>query len=118
MTSKPARLKIILGENNVEKLTLPDRVPLSLVELVNIVQNTFGQTDIRLQYMDEDFGYQFFNLNTTTEVKDLGTIKVVPLEIVPLTFTVTAESSPVTVLQESACSSVASTEAVLSSLKP
>ncbi|CAB1455963.1 unnamed protein product [Pleuronectes platessa] len=33
--------------------------------------------NIRVQYMDPDFGNDFFNLNSTTELQDLGTIKVI-----------------------------------------
>ncbi|PWA20548.1 hypothetical protein CCH79_00021032, partial [Gambusia affinis] len=34
-SSKPARLKVILGESNTEKLTLPDGIPDSLDELLS-----------------------------------------------------------------------------------
>ncbi|KAJ4947587.1 hypothetical protein JOQ06_009622 [Pogonophryne albipinna] len=34
--------------------------------------------DVRLQYMDQDFGNDFFNLNSTTQLQDLGTIKGCP----------------------------------------
>ncbi|KAF3851753.1 hypothetical protein F7725_005108 [Dissostichus mawsoni] len=33
--------------------------------------------EVRLQYMDQDFGNDFFNLNSTTQLQDLGTIKVI-----------------------------------------
>ena len=76
--STPARLKVILGENNVEKLTLPDGIPNSLDDLLSKIKNTFGlEGNIRVQYMDPDFGNDFFNLNSTTELQDLGTIKVI-----------------------------------------
>uniref|UniRef100_A0A1A8LSW4 PB1 domain-containing protein n=1 Tax=Nothobranchius pienaari TaxID=704102 RepID=A0A1A8LSW4_9TELE len=89
-----ARLKVILGENNVEKLILPNGIPQSLLELVNVVKNTFGiTTEIRLQYMDQDFGNEFFNLNATSELQDLGTIKVVQQEVVPLVITLTDDVS-------------------------
>ncbi|KAK7918866.1 hypothetical protein WMY93_010150 [Mugilogobius chulae] len=91
----PAKLKVILGENNVEKLTLPNGIPQSLVELINIVKITFGLTaDIRLQYMDKDFGNKFFTLNATTDLQDLGTIKVVQQEIVPLVITLADAATP------------------------
>ncbi|KAK7899345.1 hypothetical protein WMY93_020198 [Mugilogobius chulae] len=99
MASKPARLKVILGENNVEKLTLRDGIPQSLVELTDIVQKTFNLVDIRLQYMDDDFGHEFFNLNSTNDLKDMGTIKVVQINVMPLTIVVTDEA-PATVQQE------------------
>ncbi|KAK7916163.1 hypothetical protein WMY93_011924 [Mugilogobius chulae] len=112
MASKPARLKVILGENNVEKLTLRDGIPQSLVELTDIVQKTFNLVDIRLQYMDDDFGHEFFNLNSTNDLKDMGTIKVVQINVMPLTIVVTDEA-PATVQQElDESSSVASNDTV------
>ncbi|XP_070398085.1 uncharacterized protein [Nothobranchius furzeri] len=94
ITMGAARLKVILGENNVEKLILPNGIPQSLLELVNVVKNTFGiTTEIRLQYMDQDFGNEFFNLNATSELQDLGTIKVVQQEVVPLIITLTDDVS-------------------------
>ncbi|KAI3375793.1 hypothetical protein L3Q82_003743 [Scortum barcoo] len=73
---KHARLRMILGENNTEKLTLPNGIPDSIDELLSKVKDTFGlKYNIRLRYMDEDFGNGYFNLISTTELKDLGTIK-------------------------------------------
>ncbi|XP_049333465.1 uncharacterized protein LOC125801192 [Astyanax mexicanus] len=75
---KPARLKVILGENNTEKLTLPNGIPESLDELHSKIKTVFGiEGNIRLQYMDRDFDNEFFNLNSTSELQDLGTIKVI-----------------------------------------
>ncbi|TDH03469.1 hypothetical protein EPR50_G00163610 [Perca flavescens] len=76
--STPARLKMILGENNIEKLTLPNGIPESLDDLLSTIKTTFGlKGNLRLQYMDRDFGNDFFNLSSTTELQDLGTIKVI-----------------------------------------
>ncbi|KAI3375306.1 hypothetical protein L3Q82_021090 [Scortum barcoo] len=73
---KHARLRVILGENNTEKLTLPNGIPDSIDELLSKVKDTFGLKDnIRLRYIDEDFGNGYFNLISTTKLKDLGTIK-------------------------------------------
>lgn len=74
----PARLKVILGQNNIEKLTLPNGIPESLEDLLSVIKTNFVVNgNIRLQYMDQDFGNDFFNLNSTTELQDLGTIKVI-----------------------------------------
>ncbi|KAF0032198.1 hypothetical protein F2P81_014488 [Scophthalmus maximus] len=82
--SSPARLKVILGESNIEKLTLPNGIPESFDELLCKVKTTFRlKGNIRLQYMDQDFGNDFFNLNSTSEVQDLGTIKVVNQQTSP-----------------------------------
>ena len=76
--STTAKLKVILGENNVEKLTLPNGIPESLDELIGTIRTTFGlKCSFKLQYMDQEFGNDFFNLNSTTELQDLGTIKVI-----------------------------------------
>lgn len=76
--SRPARLKVILGENNIEKLTLPNGIPESLDDLLSQIKTTFGlKGNHRLQYKDQDFGNDFFNLNSTTDLQDLGTIKVI-----------------------------------------
>lgn len=76
--STPAGLKVIIGENNIEKLTLPNSIPESLDDLLSEINTTFGlKGNFRLQYMDQDFGNDFFNLNSTTELQDLGTIKVI-----------------------------------------
>ncbi|XP_010776856.1 uncharacterized protein isoform X3 [Notothenia coriiceps] len=76
--STPARLKVILGENNIEKLSLPNGIPESLDDLLSKLKTFFGlKGDVRLQYMDQDFGNDFFNLNSTTQLQDLGTIKVI-----------------------------------------
>ncbi|KAL3064979.1 hypothetical protein OYC64_001089 [Pagothenia borchgrevinki] len=75
--STPARLRVILGENNLEKRSLPNGIPESLDDLLCKLKTFFGlKGDVRLQYMDQDFGNDFFNLNSTTQLQDLGTIKV------------------------------------------
>ncbi len=74
----PTRLEVILGESNTEKLKLPDGIPELLVDLLDKITTTFRlKNNIRLQYMDKDFGNDFFDLNSTTELQDLGTIKVI-----------------------------------------
>lgn len=112
-TSKPARLKVILGDNNIEKLTLQNGIPKSVEELIDLVQNTFGLTDIRLQYMDKDFGNDFFNLSSTNDLTDMGTIKVIKLEITPLVITVADVATPGTSRESDEISSVASSDTFL-----
>lgn len=76
--STPTRLRVILGENNIEKMTLPNDIPESLDVLLCMIKNKFGLNgNVRLQYMDQDFGNDFFNLNSTSELWDLGTVKVI-----------------------------------------
>uniref|UniRef100_A0A3Q2D2W4 PB1 domain-containing protein n=1 Tax=Cyprinodon variegatus TaxID=28743 RepID=A0A3Q2D2W4_CYPVA len=93
-SSKPARLKVILGESNTEKLTLPDGIPDSLDELLSKVKDTFGlKTNVRLQYMDKEFGNDFFNLSSTSDLEDLGTVKVIQEKAIQ-TFVDVIETAP------------------------
>ncbi|CAG5950786.1 unnamed protein product [Menidia menidia] len=49
----------------------------SLDELLSKVKDTFGlKTNVRLQYMDKEFGNDFFNLSSTSDLEDLGTVKI------------------------------------------
>lgn len=100
--STPARLKVILGENNTEKLTLPNGIPESLDELLSEIKTAFGlKGNLRLQYMDQDFGNDFFNLNSTTELQDLGTIKVIHQQTNPPLISATESSSSLSLSFES-----------------
>lgn len=75
--STPAKLRIILGEDNCVKLTLPSGIPDSVDSLKFEIQKQCGiEGEFRLQYMDNDFD-QFMNLNSTTDVEDKGTVKVI-----------------------------------------
>ncbi|KAL0994621.1 hypothetical protein UPYG_G00125000 [Umbra pygmaea] len=113
-TSTPARLKVILGESNVEKLILPNGIPESLDDLLSKIKTTFGlKGNIRVQYMDQDFDNDFFNLNSTNELKDLGTIKVVNQQTNPTLISAT-ETTPYSLSPESEDSvSLASDETIL-----
>lgn len=75
--STPAKLRIVLGEDNCVKLTLPSGIPDSVDSLKFEIQK---QCDIdgefRLQYMDIDFD-QFMNLTSTADIQDKGTVKVI-----------------------------------------
>lgn len=47
----PARLKLILGESNIENLTLPDGLPESLDDLTSKIKTTFRlKGNLNLQY--------------------------------------------------------------------
>ncbi len=72
-------LRVILGENDAQKVKLQNGVPCSLVELKNEIQtqcNLLGE--IRLQIMDPDFN-EFVNLTSTTDVQNKSTLKVMKL---------------------------------------
>uniref|UniRef100_A0A8C5A1T8 Uncharacterized protein n=1 Tax=Gadus morhua TaxID=8049 RepID=A0A8C5A1T8_GADMO len=108
--STTARLKVILGDNNIEKLTLPNGIPESLDDLIGTIRSTFGlKCSLKLQYMDQDFGNDFFNLNSTAELQDLGTIKVIQQ-----TTLISATASSASVSSESDdCVSLASNDTIL-----
>ncbi|MEQ2170044.1 hypothetical protein GOODEAATRI_031214 [Goodea atripinnis] len=112
--SKPARLKVILGESNTGKLTLPNGISNSLDELLYKVKDTFGlKNNFRLQYMDKDFGNDFFNLGSTSALEDLGAIKVIQQESIQPLIDVTDTASSVSTVHSNDSSSLASNDTVI-----
>ncbi|KAK2825411.1 hypothetical protein Q7C36_019338 [Tachysurus vachellii] len=72
------RLKIILGENNSQKVILQDGMPASVGDLTKeIAKQCNLQGNFRLQFMDPDFDNDFMNLMSTSEIQDKSTLKVV-----------------------------------------
>lgn len=75
--STPAKLRIVLGEHNCAKLTLPSGIPDSVDNLKFEIKKQCGiEGEFRLQYMDIDFD-QFMNLTSTADIQDKGTVKVI-----------------------------------------
>ncbi|XP_052459822.1 uncharacterized protein LOC128018377 isoform X2 [Carassius gibelio] len=73
------RLLVLLGEDNQIKLNLSSN-NLSVDEVIQEIKCVCGLTnEIRLQYNDADFG-TWVNLTSTSQLKDLGTLKVIPVE--------------------------------------
>ncbi|KAJ4948213.1 hypothetical protein JOQ06_019750 [Pogonophryne albipinna] len=71
------RLLVILEEDSRIKLELPNDIPSSVDEVIQEVTNFCGLTnEIRQQYKDADFG-TWVNLTSTSELKDLATLKVI-----------------------------------------
>ncbi|XP_046706911.1 uncharacterized protein LOC124386909 [Silurus meridionalis] len=71
-------LRIILGENDSQRLILKDGLPESVSELIQHIKRQCGvEGDIRLQFMDADFNNEFTNLTSMSDVKDKSTIKVI-----------------------------------------
>ncbi|XP_043987061.1 uncharacterized protein LOC122839512 [Gambusia affinis] len=113
-SSKPARLKVILGESNTEKLTLPDGIPDSLDELLSKVKDTFGlKTNVRLQYMDKEFGNDFFNLSSTSDLEDLGTVKVIQEKTIQTFVDVIETASSCSTVHSDDSSSLASNDSII-----
>ncbi|KAF6736123.1 hypothetical protein FQA47_023117, partial [Oryzias melastigma] len=74
----PAKLRVILGENNVQRLILPNGIPESLGELAEHIKRQCGvEEDFRLQFMDVEFGNEFTNLVSVNEIQDKSTIEVI-----------------------------------------
>lgn len=76
--ANPIRLLILLSDNSSERMDL-SRVPDTVEDLIEQVKESCKVAGgIRLQYKDVDFGGTFVNLNSTSMIKDLTTIKVIP----------------------------------------
>ena len=74
-----AVLRIILGENDSAKVTLPLGIPDSLEELkIEIKRQCEVSGEFRLQYKDADFD-DFLNLTSTSDIQSKATIKVIYL---------------------------------------
>ncbi|XP_028298033.1 uncharacterized protein LOC114460299 [Gouania willdenowi] len=74
----PVKLRIILGDNNSQRLILPDGIPESVNELAQQIKRQCGIEGVfRLQFMDAEFGNEFSNLLSISDVQDKGTIKVI-----------------------------------------
>lgn len=74
------RLLVILEEDNRIRLELPNGIPSSVDEVIQQIKSFCGLTnEIRLQYYDADFG-TWVNLTSTSELKDLATLKVIHVE--------------------------------------
>lgn len=75
MMAAPVKLRIILGSNNSEKLTIESGMPTSVEDLANEIKRQFDiEGDIRLQYMDRDFDNEFVNLNQICDIQDKSTV--------------------------------------------
>ena len=75
--ANPIRLLILLSDDSSERMEL-SRVPDTVEELIEQVKESCKlDGGIRLQYKDLDFGV-FVNLSSTSIIKDLTTIKLLP----------------------------------------
>lgn len=80
----PVKLRIILGENNSQRLILPYGIPESVSELAQQIKRQCGvEGDFRLQFMDAEFGNEFTNLISISDVQDKSSIKVIFNSVAP-----------------------------------
>ena len=79
-TAAPVKLRIVLGENDSQRLTLQDGIPETVGELVQHIKRQCGvENHFRLQFMDAEFGNEFTSINLTSmsEIQDKSTLKLV-----------------------------------------
>lgn len=75
----PIKIRVILGADNAEKLTIESGMPSSVEDLSDEIKRQFDiEGEIRLQYMDNDFN-EFVNLNQISSIQDKSTVKVICL---------------------------------------
>ncbi|XP_034082371.1 sterile alpha motif domain-containing protein 3-like isoform X2 [Gymnodraco acuticeps] len=76
--SCPVHLRVVLGVDDARKLTLKSGMPSSVDQLVLEIKTYFGlEQQFRLQYKDLDFGNEYFNLESISDIEDKATVKVV-----------------------------------------
>ncbi|XP_058500363.1 uncharacterized protein LOC131469446 [Solea solea] len=76
--SNPVHLRVVLGGDDARKLSLMSGIPASVDQLVHEIKTAFGLVQqFRLQYKDADFGNEYVNLISTSEIRDRDTVKVV-----------------------------------------
>ncbi|XP_059358598.1 uncharacterized protein LOC132096930 [Carassius carassius] len=77
----PVSFRILFGsEDDATKLTIKSGIPSSVDELAFEIKTFFRVTEqFRLQYKDVDFGNEFMNLLSISDIQDRSTLKVVYL---------------------------------------
>lgn len=71
-------VKVILGDNSSQRLTLQNGLPRTADELVSELQRHCGpKCNLRLQLLDKLFGNEFMNLTSVDEIHNRGIIRVI-----------------------------------------
>lgn len=75
-----AILRVVLGEDNVAVLDLPNGIPPKLQDLKAEIKRQYDLLgSFRLQFRDARFDNDFVNLSSTSLIKDRSTVKVIHL---------------------------------------
>ncbi len=74
----PVSFRVLFGgEDDARKLTIASGMPKSVDELALEITTYFGVTEqFRLQYRDVEFGNEFLNLSSISDIQDRSTLKV------------------------------------------
>ncbi|CAG6018647.1 unnamed protein product, partial [Menidia menidia] len=73
-----AILRVVLGEDNVVVLDLPNGIPPELEDLKAEIKRQHDLSEnFRLQFRDARFDSDFVNLSSTSLIKDRSTVKVI-----------------------------------------
>ncbi|XP_039544877.1 uncharacterized protein LOC120491248 [Pimephales promelas] len=77
----PVSFRVLFGsEDDARKLTIRSGMPTSVDGLAFEIKTFFGVTEqFRLQYKDVEFGNEFMNLLSISDIQDRSTLKVVYL---------------------------------------
>ncbi|KAM9468193.1 uncharacterized protein Hap1MRO34_014856 isoform 2-T3 [Clarias gariepinus] len=75
----PVSFRVLFGgEDDARKLTVASGMPKSVDELAREITTYFGLTEqVRLQYRDVEFGNEFLNLSSISDIQDRSTLKVI-----------------------------------------
>jgi len=94
--SSPAILRIVFGgDDDARKLALKTGIPKSLDDLVLEIMTVFGvKQKFRLQYKDKDFGNEYMNLMSTSQIEDRDTLKLIFLSTDESSMQETAPDAP------------------------
>lgn len=67
--SSPVHLRVVFSEDDARKLSLMSGILASVVQLVHKMKTAFELVQqFRLQYKDPDFGNEYVNLMSTSEI--------------------------------------------------
>ncbi|XP_055040333.2 uncharacterized protein [Misgurnus anguillicaudatus] len=77
----PIQLRVIIGPQSSQRVILQYGMPTSVSDLSKEIKKQCNlQGNFRLQFMDPEFDNEFFNLESTSEIQDRSTLKVVCLK--------------------------------------